>query len=1003
MFRNLLLVLTSLSFFSVQAYWQQKVDFKIDVRLDDRAHVLSANEEITYINNSPDTLSSIYFHLWPNAYSGSNTALAKQLLSQGETALHYYYDEDLGKIDSLNFKIDGQVLNWNYHPDHRDIALVELRSELLPGDSILISTPFRVNLPQSLISRLGHDEQAYQITQWFPKPAVYDEQGWHPYPYLDQGEFYAEFGSFEVNITLPSNYLVAATGDMTTSSKNAEHDFLSKKVKKTKLFLDEGDFPIAYSDFPASSDKLKTLTFKQENIHDFAWFADKRWLVNHDYVTLPGSFKRVDTWSFFLPHNAKLWSESTDYINKSVLFYSEEVGGYPYQHCTAVDGDLGVGGGMEYPNVTIIGSVEQPLELEQVIMHEVGHNWFYGMLGSDERTYPWMDEGVNSYFERKYIMVFHPEAKFSSIAGLNIARLLKDNEPLLTQYYWLAYAYEASRGKDQPGGFSADQFHEENYASVVYAKSAMLFNYLAEYLGVGVFDKAMKTYFKEWKFKHPKPQDLRLILEKESGQDLTWFFEGLLLSDTKVDHGIVSVNGKEDSAFVKVLVKNYSEVSAPVKLDLIRNDSVIYSYWFDGFKDKKVLLIPTAEIGHVNNIDVIEIDHNHVTPDMNRENNYYEFGVLFPKMEPFESTFLLSILKQDKTQVFYVPFLAYNATDKLQLGLVMYNSLLTEKRMRYLIMPTYGYGSSRLGGVYKGIYSFYPKTRKLTKVNLSFEYKRNALPTSPRNGYFDKLEPKVTFVLNKNKPTKHKFTLRYSATKMFVPEFSTLKNEYLTATYNVKNKRVVHPFAGSANAQVINGRHGKVWVDFIQKFTLDREENTIDVRLFGGVFFGQKATDLTHRFRLNAGNGANAVISSGGDVVNRGMTDYLYDEVYLARFHSSTNFLSQQVSTKDGGFRTGLFLGANNSWMTSINVTVPSPTKYVSVFADGGLYPGGEKVAFVYAGGIQLNIIKDVLEVYFPFTFSPSIRSNYEAVGLNQYAQKIKFLFNVGQYYNALD
>jgi len=1001
--RNLFFILFSFACFSAQAYWQQKVNIKIDVRLDDKNHVLRAHEEITYINNSPDSISSIYFHLWPNAYTGKNTALAKQLLSQGETSLKYYYPEDLGSIDSLNFKVGKQTLTWNYHPDYRDIALVQLNQLLLPGDSVKITTPFRVNLPRFLISRLGHDEQAYQITQWFPKPAVYDSEGWHPYPYLDQGEFYSDFGDYDVNITLPKNYLLASTGDMNSLSRASENVFLDKQLKKTNDFIKRAQFPSEYSEFPVSSTELKTISFHQSNVHDFAWFADKRWLVNHSYVVLPESFKRVETWSFFLPHNARLWQESIKYINSSLLFYSIEVGDYPYGHVTAVDGDLGVGGGMEYPNVTVIGGVDGALELEEVIMHEVGHNWFYGMLASDERAHPWMDEGVNSFFERKYMSVFYPDAKFSGIESFNLASLLKEDEPSLSQYFWYAYAFEASRGQDQPGNLSADKYLEQNYGSIVYAKSAVLFNYLAEYLGQEMFTAAMKNYFVQWKYKHPKPDDLQESLERVSGKNLDWFFQGLLLSDIKQDHGIKGVNYTDDSTLVKVLVKNYTRVAAPVKLDVLRNDSVIFSYWYDGFTGGKVLAIPIADIGSIGNIDVIEIDHNYLTPDLNRENNYYEFGVLFPKMEPFESRFLLSVPKQSKTQMFFVPFLAYNASDKMQLGLMLYNSLLTEKKFRYLLMPTYGYGTSRLGGVYKGVYSLYPKSPKVTKVNFSLEYKRMGLDSEPISGYFDKIEPKVTFIFDRNKATKQKVIVRYSATEIYVPELNSLKNEYVTAEYQVKNKRVVHPFSGSAKVQLINGKRGKLWGDFTQKITIDGEESTVDVRLFGGLFFGKNASDLIHRLRITAGNGADALIQSGGEILSRGQADYLFDEVYLARFNSSTNVLSQQVSREDGGFRTGLFLGANNSWLASLNVTIPSPSKYVSVFADLGFYPGIDKANFVYSGGIQLNIVKDVFEIYFPLTYSTAIRDNYEAVGLDSYAQKIKFMLSIGQFYDALD
>ena len=238
---------------------------------------------------------------------------------------------------------------------------------------------------------------------------------------------------------------------------------------------------------------------------------------------------------------------------------------------------------------------------------------------------------------------------------------------------------------------------------------------------------------------------------------------------------------------------------------------------------------------------------------------------------------------------------------------------------------------------------------------------------------------------------------------MFVPTFNTLTNHYCTGSYSMKNDRILHPFKSSAHAQLINGKQLKLWGEFTQKVTLFKGGSSIDVRVFAGVFLGSKADDLTHRFRLTAGNGADAIIRSGDDLINRGITDYLYDEVYLARYSPSNNLLSQQVSIQDGGFRTGLFLGANNDWLSSLNITIPTPTKYLSVFIDGGIYPGFQETSLACSGGIQLNLWKDVFEVYFPLLFSSNISDNYDAVGLNEYAQRIKFLFNIGQYKHLID
>ena len=214
---TLLLIGTNIGI--AQTYWQQEVNYKIDVKLDDVNHTISAFEEFEYVNNSPDQLDKIYIHLWPNAYRNGKTALGKQQYQGGETMLAYGDEKDKGGIDSLDFKVNGVTNKWEYDPEHIDIGIIYLATPLKSGERITISTPFKVKLPSGKISRLGHIDQSYQITQWYPKPAVYDKNGWNPIPYLNQGEFYSEYGSFDVSITLPKNYVVGATGDLQTESE----------------------------------------------------------------------------------------------------------------------------------------------------------------------------------------------------------------------------------------------------------------------------------------------------------------------------------------------------------------------------------------------------------------------------------------------------------------------------------------------------------------------------------------------------------------------------------------------------------------------------------------------------------------------------------------------------------------------------------------------------------------------------------------------------------------
>lgn len=328
LFRRLLLVclmvVVPFSKILSQDYFQQEVNYKIHVSLNDKLHELNAFETIEYINHSPDTLSFIYFHLWPNAYSDNNTPLAQQLFRvNGKSAL--FNDLELrGYIDSLDFNINGLKARWNTLPAQPDVCRIELNEPLKAGDTILITTPFRVKIPKGVTSRLGHIGESYQISQWYPKPAVYDRDGWHPMSYLDQGEFYSEFGRFEVSITLPENYILGATGSL----QNISEIEMLQQLSADSSWLNSPH--LVDPSFPVSSVQTKTLQYIAENVHDFAWFADKRFNVMMGKVILPGSGREVTTCVMFTNRQSNLWKDALQYVNDAIIWASATIGEYPY-------------------------------------------------------------------------------------------------------------------------------------------------------------------------------------------------------------------------------------------------------------------------------------------------------------------------------------------------------------------------------------------------------------------------------------------------------------------------------------------------------------------------------------------------------------------------------------------------------------------------------------------------------------------------------------------------
>src|SRR5665647_2290250 len=287
-----------------QDYFQQEVNFDIRVTLNDKCHELSAFETVEYINRSPDTLDFLIFHLWPNGYSSNKTALAKQLYEQKGKAKLFNDPELKGYIDSLDFRINKEVVQWSFYDGQPDICKIMLNEPVHPGDTVYITTPFHVKIPKAVTSRLGHLETSYQISQWYPKPAVYDRNGWHPMPYLDQGEYYSEFGTYDVSITLPDNYTVGATGNLQNEQEMERLNALAADSTWKKT-IDTAGY-----EFPPSAIQMKTLRYTEKQIHDFAWFADKRFHVMKGLVKLADSGKEITTWVMCTNKQAKLWKDA---------------------------------------------------------------------------------------------------------------------------------------------------------------------------------------------------------------------------------------------------------------------------------------------------------------------------------------------------------------------------------------------------------------------------------------------------------------------------------------------------------------------------------------------------------------------------------------------------------------------------------------------------------------------------------------------------------------------
>jgi hypothetical protein len=962
-----------------QDYFQQEVNYRIRVELDDSIHSLRGFEEVEYINNSPHDLEYIYFHLWANGYANNRTALAKQKLEMGGKRRLFEVEAQSGFIDSLDFKVNGKAVNWSLERDHIDICRIILNEPLRSGETITITTPFYVKIPGGSSSKFGHIDQSYRISQWYPKPAVYDRYGWHPMPNLDLGEFYAEFGSFEVEITLPANYVVAATGKLITES---ELIWIENRVAETKVKT-EYNRPARFN--TPSSDQFKTIRYEQDNIHDFAWFADKNYNVLKSEVKLPGSGRRINTWIFFMDRDYALWKNALDYINNSVLRFSEWFGEYPYDNCSAASGFFSGGGGIEYPTITLMGSSSTALSLERNLAHEIGHNWFYGVLGFNEREHPWLDEGITSFADDRYMSETHPDAKLFSYLTDNEknAKLLGIYDLQYADLSRKAYLFDARRNLDQPANLHSEEYNESNYlTSVIYKKNSVSLLHLMNYLGKEEFNEIMIGFFETWKYKHPYPKDFEGYVRSHTIKNTDWFFNDLVTTTKKLDYAIKRVNENQ------ILVKNSGHISSPFSVSGVKDDQVLYTQWHEGFSRKQWVDIPDSQA------DCIFIDYERNTNELYLNNNIIRTGGLLKKVEPIQISHLGFVDNPVKTDINISPAIGWNNNNRFMLGALFYNSILPANKLEYHLAPLFAFGSSDFAGMGRVAYHWYPYERIFQEITVSVSALQFAYNNSQGDN-FNRIKASLNFRLKKKDMKGYVDNyLRISAIsatdlELLINDNTVAHRQFYSVQYEHKNDRTINKYNVVTNIQLSNGfAKADLEANYRVNYLYDK---ALDVRLFGGWFL-YKAPELPSVYDFSM---------SG----TTGLNDYTYDHLFFGRFENpaAQNVLGSQFVKNGGGFAVWSPFGQTSHWMVAVNVTtsVPFPEKeIIQVYGNAAIVEDPEPVAgfnpevFYYEAGAKLIIMKDDIEVYFPLVMSKNIRDYSNAIHTN-YLQKIRFVINL--------
>ena len=950
----LLIAVVRLHAIGQTAYWQQEVHYTIDVSLNDTEHTLEGFLKLRYINHSPDTLNFIWFHLWPNAFKNDKTAFSEQALQNGKTDFYFSSREKRGYINRLDFRVGNNTVKTEDHPQYIDIIKVYLPAPLLPGQATEISTPFHVQLPANF-SRGGHTGHSYQVTQWYPKPAVYDRTGWHPMPYLDQGEFYSEFGSFDVRITLPENYVVAATGDLTneaekkwliydrskeTWGRRYRREYPIKKydtIKVWRTMYDTHGKPMgqynvkrikktkdSISDVtPASAVETKTLRYVVNNVHDFAWFADKRFIVDHDTLQLK-SGKVIDVFSFYRPRQTPFWKNSIQYIKDAVHFRSNTIGEYPYNVVNVVEAKMGFEGGMEYPTITSISPDMGGRELDMTIEHEIGHNWFYGILGSNERDNPWMDEGVNTYYDNRYKAIKYPGPEYPKWVQKRLPDKVEE----------LAIDGLAKIKSDQPIATHSADFTFLNYMVMIYLKTGTLLEHLEASIGKQRFDSCMQAYYRQWQFKHPYPQDFHQSFRVGDGKAIQSFFDSL-----------------QQKGGVNPIVR-HKKLKPAFLFSFNNYDSVNYINWMPamGYSVYDHLMIGLAL-------------HNYTFP-------------------------------AHKLQFFVAPMYALGSKQVVGIGRIGY-TWRPDRSFQKIDLSVGGSRFSTFDGtdsnankIYAGFYKITPALR----VTFNNKNIRSSV---------DKWLEFRTFLIWEN---EFRYVLKSSDAEYYPTKGKTTHRYLNQLSFNIADYRALYPYDVQLQVQQGDGFYRATATG--NYFFNYSNGGGLQARLFAAKFgyIGEKT--LSKQF--------STLVYQPKLTAVRGNEDYTYSNYFIGR-NEADGFFSQQIMMRDGGLklRTDLFQGLqgrSDNWIASVNLNTTLPKGLIpfnlpiKIFLDAGTYADAWKKnaatnRFLYVAGLQLSLYKGLFNIYAPILYSKEFRDNLKTVPEeNTFFKKISFSIDIQRF-----
>lgn len=590
------------------AYWQNRADYVLAAKLDTATKTLHGQLTLTYTNHSPDTLRFIWLQTEQNAFR--NNSLNSFIFPQESRfgARGFEGGDEFEHIVQLVASPGKAARRVALHTRANEtVTKVDLATPLAPGKSAVIDMAWHFLIPEHGADRMGRDGALYELAQWYPRVAVYDDvRGWNTEPYLGQGEFYLDYGNYQLSVTVPAGYIVAATGALTngavvlTATQRAR---LARAAKSDSVIAIVTAEELTSGAAHPKTTGTTTWTFSATNVRDAVWAASP------DFQWDATSYKGIMAYAYYRPSAAVNWHDAADQARMSIQEYSERWFPYPWPHISAVEGPIS---GMEYPMIAMENKSRDKYDLYNVVTHEIGHMWFPMIVGSNERMHMWQDEGFNTFINTFSEALRYPEK------GDQMARAAEERQLIegLMQ-----------RGLDKPVDINPDRINPGLLGASAYVKPSVGLQLLRqEILGPEAFDDAFRTYVQRWAFKHPTPADFYRTMEDVGGRRLDWFWREWFVENARFDQRVdtVVVRTAGDTAQVTLAFGNAERGVLPVLARFTFSDGSVenFDYPAEVWSTNSVQYVRRYKFVRKALVKV-ELDPDHRLIDINRGDNVW--------------------------------------------------------------------------------------------------------------------------------------------------------------------------------------------------------------------------------------------------------------------------------------------------------------------------------------------------------------------------------------------